>query len=77
MIRMLTGKVTLSTVFRALLDVLFSWEPGGNVKECKRLLESFWNHIGYDDKDYPVGFEVAAKDNWIRMSCIPKSTNAR
>ncbi|PFH54677.1 hypothetical protein AMATHDRAFT_44493 [Amanita thiersii Skay4041] len=33
-----------------------SWEPEENVANCQRLLQSFWNHIGLDDKDYQVGY---------------------
>lgn len=45
-----------------------SWEPDENVKDCTRLLESFWKHIGLDDKDYPAGYEVEAKPRWIGKS---------
>ncbi|KAH7924008.1 hypothetical protein BV22DRAFT_545137 [Leucogyrophana mollusca] len=43
-----------------------SWEPQENVQGCDRLLKSFWTHIGHDDKDYPIGYQVAAKDFWIQ-----------
>ncbi|KAF8446174.1 hypothetical protein L210DRAFT_3474689 [Boletus edulis BED1] len=42
-----------------------SWEPAENVKQCDRLLTSFWKHIGTDDNDYPVGYETAAEEDWI------------
>ncbi|KAG1757322.1 hypothetical protein EDB19DRAFT_1623851 [Suillus lakei] len=42
-----------------------TWEPQQNVKQCDRLLCSFWDHIGTDDGDYPVGYEIAARDHWI------------
>jgi hypothetical protein len=43
-----------------------SWEPEKNVADCQRLLSSFWDHIGMDNEDYPVGYEVHAKESWIR-----------
>lgn len=42
-----------------------SWEPSENVQQCDRLLASFWKYVGMDDKDYPVGYEVAAGQSWI------------
>lgn len=42
-----------------------SWEPAENVKQCDRLLGSFWRHVGIDDEDYPIGYEVAAREEWI------------
>ncbi|KAF9243890.1 hypothetical protein BU15DRAFT_59727 [Melanogaster broomeanus] len=42
-----------------------SWEPAENVKQCDRLLASFWKHVGTDDEDYPIGYEVAAREDWI------------
>ncbi|KAG1755034.1 uncharacterized protein EDB91DRAFT_268613 [Suillus paluster] len=44
-----------------------TWEPQQNVKQCDRLLNSFWKHIGTDDDDYSVGYEIAAKDSWIQQ----------
>ncbi|KAL4068268.1 hypothetical protein V8B97DRAFT_1974437 [Scleroderma yunnanense] len=43
-----------------------SWEPADNVKQCDRLLGSFWRHIGTDDDDYAVGYVVSAGDEWIK-----------
>ncbi|KAK2461748.1 hypothetical protein APHAL10511_006211 [Amanita phalloides] len=43
-----------------------SWEPEENVANCQRLLASFWEHIGVDDKDYNVGYEVEADEQWIK-----------
>ncbi|OAX44859.1 hypothetical protein K503DRAFT_795147 [Rhizopogon vinicolor AM-OR11-026] len=43
-----------------------SWEPQENVKQCERLLSSFWKHVGIDDEDYSVGYEIAAQDYWIK-----------
>lgn len=43
-----------------------SWEPEENVADCQRLLSSFWEHIGMDNDDYPVGFVVSADENWIK-----------
>lgn len=42
-----------------------SWEPAENVKQCDRLLGSFWRHVGTDDDDYPIGYEVSARKEWI------------
>ncbi|KAF8559316.1 hypothetical protein OG21DRAFT_1493233 [Imleria badia] len=42
-----------------------SWEPTGNVQQCDRLLASFWKHVGTDDEDYPIGYEIAATEDWI------------
>ncbi|KAG1716344.1 hypothetical protein ID866_828 [Astraeus odoratus] len=42
-----------------------SWEPAENVKQCDRLLRSFWKHVGTDDNDYPIGFEIPAREEWI------------
>ncbi|KAG1801349.1 uncharacterized protein HD556DRAFT_869553 [Suillus plorans] len=45
-----------------------TWEPTDNVKQCERLLCSFWDHVGNDDDDdYAVGFEITAKDHWIEQ----------
>ncbi|KAF8898501.1 hypothetical protein BD779DRAFT_1666338 [Infundibulicybe gibba] len=46
-----------------------SWEPDGNVAGCERLLKSFWDHIGMDSGDYPVGHMIEANEKWI--SCVP------
>lgn len=44
---------------------LDSWEPDKNVEGCKRLLKSFWEHVGTDDNDYFPGHEVSAEQEWI------------
>ncbi|KAF9056385.1 hypothetical protein BJ165DRAFT_509238 [Panaeolus papilionaceus] len=43
-----------------------SWEPQENVSSCVRLLQSFWDHVGTDNKDYLPGYEVSAKESWIK-----------
>lgn len=43
-----------------------SWEPQENLETCVRLLGSFWEHVGMDNQDYPVGYEAVAKDHWIK-----------
>lgn len=35
---------------------------------CQRLLTSFWEHIGVDNKDYEVGYVARADEPWI--SCV-------
>lgn len=47
-----------------------SWEPSDNVQQCNRLLASFWKHVGMDDKDYPIGYEVVAEESWISPCSI-------
>jgi hypothetical protein len=42
-----------------------SWEPVENVHDCTRLVNSFWDHVGPDNKDYMAGYEVHAKKWWI------------
>lgn len=53
----------------ALSNLLFilhcSWEPEANLESCQRLLASFWEHIGVDDKDYKPGTILEAKPEWI------------
>ncbi|KAG2350636.1 hypothetical protein BDR05DRAFT_985641 [Suillus weaverae] len=44
-----------------------TWEPTRNVSQCERLLCSFWDHIGNDNNDYPIGYEIAARDYWIKQ----------
>ena len=48
-----------------MLIVRCSWEPEENLEGCERLRESFWRHIGMDDRDYMVGYEVSASHAWI------------
>lgn len=46
-----------------------SWEPQENVKECERLLCSFWDHLGVDEDDeHSLGYQVNAKSAWISLS---------
>lgn len=56
-----------SSSFSCLM-MLSSWEPDENLLGCQRLLQSFWGHIGMDDQDHLVGYEVAATEAWI--SCV-------
>lgn len=42
-----------------------SWEPEENLEACSRLLSSFWEHVGMDNQDYHIGFELKAKKDWI------------
>ncbi|RXW19417.1 hypothetical protein EST38_g6445 [Candolleomyces aberdarensis] len=43
-----------------------TWEPAENLdKSCSRLLKSFWDIIGHDDKDWPVGTELKPPIDWI------------
>ncbi|KZT21687.1 hypothetical protein NEOLEDRAFT_1181525 [Neolentinus lepideus HHB14362 ss-1] len=42
-----------------------TWEPEDNLQGCERLLRSFWDHIGTDDEDYPIGYTVRARSDWI------------
>lgn len=37
------------------------------MSQCERLLCSFWDHIGNDNNDYPIGYEIAARDYWIKQ----------
>lgn len=48
-----------------MLIVCSSWEPEENLEGCQRLRESFWKHVGMDDDDYMIGYEVSAKVPWI------------
>ncbi|RDB28456.1 hypothetical protein Hypma_015299 [Hypsizygus marmoreus] len=43
-----------------------TWEPEDNVAGCQRLLASFWDHIGTDNKDYHIGHVVEASEKWIK-----------
>jgi len=47
-----------------------SWEPEGNIHQCERLLGSFWDVIGRNDDDYPVGYQVNATREWISAYSI-------
>ncbi|KAI0786051.1 hypothetical protein C8Q75DRAFT_300378 [Abortiporus biennis] len=42
-----------------------TWEPEENVAGCDRLLASFWEHVGVDNKDYTAGHEIPAEAEWI------------
>ncbi|KAJ7139793.1 hypothetical protein C8R44DRAFT_867898 [Mycena epipterygia] len=43
-----------------------TWEPATCMAGCQRLLHSFWEEIGGDDKDYPQGTVVKPSDKWIK-----------
>lgn len=43
-----------------------SWEPESNVAGCQRLLASFWDHVGTDNKDYSINHTIKAKEKWIK-----------
>ncbi|KAJ7293251.1 hypothetical protein C8J57DRAFT_1268515 [Mycena rebaudengoi] len=43
-----------------------SWEPAPLLAGCQRLLASFWENVGLDDRDYPVGEVLTPTDKWIR-----------
>ncbi|KAJ6604314.1 hypothetical protein DFH09DRAFT_1300551 [Mycena vulgaris] len=43
-----------------------TWEPAVGLMACQRLLASFWDEIGLDDKDYPEGTLVEASEKWIK-----------
>ncbi|KAG6861207.1 hypothetical protein C0995_002556 [Termitomyces sp. Mi166 len=55
----------LANSSRVMLNIL-PWEPEENVAGCQRLLASFWAHVGTDDNDYDIGYEVAADEKWIK-----------
>jgi hypothetical protein len=50
------------------LNTWDSWEPAEDVKDCDRLLRSFWRHIGMDNEDYSPGDKFDAEDEWISES---------
>jgi len=56
------------TYYACLTQCKISWEPQENLKQCERLLTSFWKHIGTDDDDYSVGYEAVAQDSWISQT---------
>ncbi|TEB23318.1 hypothetical protein FA13DRAFT_1818467 [Coprinellus micaceus] len=41
-----------------------SWQPAANL-DCEALIERFWEAVGIDDEDYPIGVELHAPDEWI------------
>ncbi|KAK0198588.1 hypothetical protein F5146DRAFT_996041 [Armillaria mellea] len=43
-----------------------SWEPASGVANCQQLLKRFWAHVGTDNEDYHIGYEIHAKEGWIR-----------
>ncbi|KAI0067836.1 hypothetical protein BV25DRAFT_1987496 [Artomyces pyxidatus] len=44
-----------------------SWEPEENISSgCDRLLSSFWDHVGIDNGDYEIGYNVRAHQSWIK-----------
>ena len=42
-----------------------SWEPEENLDACKRLLGSFWEYFGPDNKDHFPGEELEPSEAWI------------
>ena len=52
------------------LNCPYSWEPEGNIHQCERLLDSFWDVIGRDDDDHPIGYQVDATREWISACSI-------
>jgi hypothetical protein len=59
------GTILSPSSYIYMLIVRCSWEPEENLEGCERLRESFWRHIGMDDRDYMVGYEVSASHAWI------------
>ncbi|KAJ3873969.1 hypothetical protein F5051DRAFT_108541 [Lentinula edodes] len=43
-----------------------TWEPEEHIANCQRLLASFWQEIGTDDKDYDPGYQCAPSEAWIK-----------
>lgn len=62
---MRTGNATTYSRIYILADIAFSWEPESNVAGCQRLLASFWDHVGTDNKDYSINHTIKAKEKWI------------
>ncbi|KAJ3927442.1 MAG: hypothetical protein NXY57DRAFT_1106396 [Lentinula lateritia] len=48
------------------LTLLHRWEPEEHIANCQRLLASFWQEIGTDDKDYDPGYQCAPSEAWIK-----------
>ncbi|KAH7869770.1 uncharacterized protein C8R40DRAFT_710432 [Lentinula edodes] len=44
-----------------------TWEPEEHIANCQRLLASFWQEIGTDDKDYDPGYQCAPSEAWISL----------
>ena len=71
MIRMrIGGHIAASRIRIFVTPSVCSWEPTANVQQCDRLLASFWKHVGTDDNDYAIGYEVAAEEDWISPCLI-------
>jgi hypothetical protein len=51
--------------------LLRSWEPAPLLAGCQRLLASFWENVGLDDRDYPVGEVLTPTDKWISEYFVP------
>ncbi|KAK1227265.1 hypothetical protein PQX77_009752 [Marasmius sp. AFHP31] len=42
-----------------------SWEPKDNIeKNCKRLIDSFWEDVGIDNEDYYPGYHCWSSQEW-------------
>lgn len=65
MILTLIGTPFLRLIYIHAQTLRCSWEPEENLEGCQRLRESFWRHVGMDDRDYMIGYEVAASHDWI------------
>ncbi|PBK77074.1 hypothetical protein ARMSODRAFT_259656 [Armillaria solidipes] len=52
---------------RVLIWCSFIWEPASGVANCQQLLKRFWQHVGTDNEDYQTGYEIHAKEGWIRQ----------
>ncbi|KAF5315670.1 hypothetical protein D9611_004931 [Ephemerocybe angulata] len=42
-----------------------SWEPEENLERCERLRASFWENVGVNDLNYPLGTEFHPSSDWI------------
>ena len=48
------------------IDTFIRWEPEENVApSCERLLTSFWEEVGTDNRDYPIGYLAKPSAAWI------------
>lgn len=55
--------------FRSISIILFSpsWEPSSGIEPtCERLLNSFWEHVGPEKRQYSgIRYQVVAEKDWI------------
>ncbi|KAK0465306.1 uncharacterized protein EV420DRAFT_951783 [Desarmillaria tabescens] len=42
-------------------------EDNTGVANCQELLQRFWEHVGMDNEDYQVGYEIHAKESYIKQ----------